>query len=349
MLLTTLLTLVLTASSTSAHGAHYPRSSGPAPPSHSSSLPPPCRFAKHYSQAGILANSSAFISDWLYWENRFHANDISFNTANGMSYDGTLLDYVTGEATEKHPFSAASKEALQIMIYAQVLSGSPSASRFIAPEHPWNAPHIVTDILTKKLATYTTFNTTFPGFGGLLPWFLANETAIRPTADWVNRIPALDNGELLWAVYALIEALDGCAGHEQRQLARGWEAWLDYAKGTAATLFYRGAGEVCAVTDLKNQSAPFNTTGAQNYSCENSDRLDDPYEGELMTWWLYFFGGLAESDKNALWTVKRKKLVSVEYDMGGVGPITVQQGFWFSSHEVWKVLEMPYLDVELVR
>lgn len=32
-----------------------------------------------------------------------------------------------------------------------------------------------------------------------------------------------------------------------------------------------------------------------------------------------------------------------------IGPITVQKGFWFSSHEQWKLLEMPYLDIPLVR
>jgi hypothetical protein len=54
--------------------------------------------------------------------------------------------------------------------------------------------------------------------------------------------------------------------------------------------------------------------------------LNDPYEGELFTWWLYFFGGLSQKDKDLLWEVKRPQLVSVEYNMGGVGPITVQKG-----------------------
>jgi len=45
-----------------------------------------------------------------------------------------------------------------------------------------------------KLQTYLQFNKTFPGYGGFLPWFLANGTEIRPTLDWVNRVPGLDNG-----------------------------------------------------------------------------------------------------------------------------------------------------------
>jgi hypothetical protein len=60
--------------------------------------------------------------------------------------------------------------------------------------------------------------------------------------------------------------------------------------------------------------------------------------------------------------------VSVDYHIGNVGPITVQKGYtypfskvlelrltlynigyWFSSHETWKVLEMPYYDIDIIR
>jgi len=74
-----------------------------------------------------------------------------------------------------------------------------------------------------------------------------------------------------------------------------------------------------------NQSLHVNSPD-QNYSCEGFGVLNDPYEGELFTWWLYFFGGLARREKNLLWKVKRPQLVSVEYSMGNIGPITVQKG-----------------------
>jgi hypothetical protein len=45
-----------------------------------------------------------------------------------------------------------------------------------------------------KLKSYLQFNETFPGFGGFLPWMLTDGDAIRPTDDWVNRVPGLDNG-----------------------------------------------------------------------------------------------------------------------------------------------------------
>jgi hypothetical protein len=71
---------------------------------------PACRFASQYSQQDVLKDPGRFIQDLLYWEGQFHRNNVSYDTGNGMSYDGTQIDWTTGAATQKHPFSAASKE-----------------------------------------------------------------------------------------------------------------------------------------------------------------------------------------------------------------------------------------------
>jgi hypothetical protein len=92
-----------------------------------------------------------------------------------------------------------------------------------------------------------------------------------------------------------------------------------------AQIFYLGDGQVCAVIDLKNQSLPVDHPD-QSYTCEGSGLLNDPYEGELFTFWLQFFADLSDSDKKALWEIKRPQLVSVDYHIGNVGPITVQKG-----------------------
>lgn len=182
----------------------------PAPPESSN---PPCRFALDWSQDDILAKTDDFIWDMLYWEGKFHQNDIAYNQANGMTYDGAQIDWTTGEATKKHIFSAASKEvktcplilhdidavltngkALQIMLYARAIDGSAEAARFLSPDKPDDAPGLVFDIMQKKLDTYLRFNETYPGFGGALPWFTADKKDIAPNEGWDNRVPALDNG-----------------------------------------------------------------------------------------------------------------------------------------------------------
>ena len=90
-------------------------------------------------------------------------------------------------------------------------------------------------------------------------------------------------------------------------------------------IFYFGNGKVCAVVAMADQSLPVNHQD-QSYQCENDILLDDPFEGEIFTFWLQFFGDLTDADKKALWEVKRAQLVSVDYQLGEYGPITVQKG-----------------------
>lgn len=65
-------------------------------------------------------------------------------------------------------------------------------------------------LLALKLATYQRFNATYPGFAGFLPWVGVNSGVVSPTPDWEDRVPSLDNGEWVWGLYAVVQALDGC-------------------------------------------------------------------------------------------------------------------------------------------
>lgn len=80
------------------------------------------------------------------------------------------------------------------MLYAHAVAGSAEAARFLSPDHPAAAPQIAASIMETKLQTYLKFNETYPGFGGFLPWFTSATEDLTPTSDWVNRVPALDNG-----------------------------------------------------------------------------------------------------------------------------------------------------------
>ena len=143
-------------------------------------------------------------------------------------------------------------------------------------------------------------------------------------------------------------------------------------------VFYTGPGEACAVVLLNQTQIP--GTPEHNRTCSPGfpNALNDPYEGELFTWWLYFFADLDQDEKDYLWEYKRPQLRRVEYNGSVVdvvpsdgepygevrnytgapvvhptppetfGPITVQEGFWFSSHEQWKLLQMPYTDIPIV-
>lgn len=152
--------------------------------------------------------------------------------------------------------------------------------------------------------------------------------------------------ELWWAVYAYIHALEkkqssGGGRHHDRysQQAKGWQEWLDFVTPNYAAIFYRGQGQICAVTAVGDMRLPVDHPD-QTYECENDDRINDPYEGELVPYIFHLMlgddDGFGEEDKEALWEAKRDMLVEMEYEQGGVGPITVERGkpplFAFTLH-----------------
>lgn len=280
-----------------------------------------------------------------------------------MTFDGTLLDVNTGvhRVEGLHTFSAASKESLHFMMLANVIAGKPGAVRWILSgegeddlQDVDKARNIAFGILRKKRESYSRFNQTFPGFGGFLPWFAHTEfTPLTPTWDWNNRVPALDNGENIWGIYATIEALQGVGKKEYSDLASEWERYFDYLKTTAARVFYHGSGQICAVTSIKNQSLPVDHP-EQTYNCEGLDSggnpfINDPYEGQSFMFFLYLFGNVTQADKTALLEFKRPQLVSVDWSMPGYENITVQKGFWFSAHENWGWMQLPYTDIPFMK
>lgn len=85
--------------------------------------------------------------------------------------------------------------------------------------------------------------------------------------------------------------------------------------------------------------------------CSNFDNpcyLDDPYEGELFAVMMTLFAPLPASDIEMIWTHKRTKLQAVDYFVEELNDyVTVQKGWWFSAHEQWKYLFLPYLQSPL--
>lgn len=93
------------------------------------------------------------------------------------------------------------------MLYTHAINGSSDAARFLSPKNPAAAPGIAVSIMETKLQTYLQFNQTYPGFGGFLPWFESDIAEIKPTWDWVNRVPGLDNGYVLVSGWSAVVVL----------------------------------------------------------------------------------------------------------------------------------------------
>lgn len=307
-----------------------------------------CNFAQHYECSDFFDQSrvDSYLDSVMQWEGRFASPGIGYDAKSGFTYDGQMLDYNSGGLYgEPHLFSAPSKESIHVGILALAVQGDKRALLFSGGY----ANTIET--LQLKIDGYMSFNKTFPGYGCFTPWvgFNAENGTFSPLESWSTpyyQAPGLDNGEWFWALYGVAHALKEAG---ETELAQLYEDFVNCQKKYAKDIFYRGDGKVSDVVYILNAFVePF----ADNYQ-HISGYLNDPYEGETMTMLLYLFSDWSsEEERDLLWTDKRAKLKSVDYIVPKGLPyegiaISVQEGYWFSTHEQWKALLLPYFTEEL--
>ncbi|KAH3766789.1 GPI anchored protein [Pelomyxa schiedti] len=302
-----------------------------------------CRWAYKYDPIMVQTDQATrdlFVADMARYESNFMAGGVGSNAVNGMTYDGRPLNYTTGEITsENWAFSAPSKESVHMGYLAYVLAGDSRVSDLMTPDE-------AVDILERKIQAIEDFDKNFPGFGGFLPWFDVTDAGISPTWDFEDRVPSLDNGEMIWGIIGIIQALSDTG---YLDLADRYDQYLQKLALNARTVFWDGDGQVRAVSNIVNTSAQ--PTPSNYYTtpyCGDPCYLDDPYEGELFVWFMDLFCQWDDpSEKEDMWVLKRKKLQKVEFSTPSDGTISVTRGWWFSAHEQWKYLMMPYQKIKI--
>lgn len=237
-----------------------------------------CRFADLFTIDDIVQNRDnaihKFKMDMCTWEGKY-GYGVGYNHQTGITYDGYKIDYETGEIIEDmiQYWTAASKEALHVNMLSLYLMDDVYAIQFFGNA----AQQDVLDVLERKIASYNDFHRRYPGFGGFLPWFTANGTEMNLLNNWESKVPSLDNGQLVWSIKILIEAL---RQKNLIDLASKYEERIALMTRTVIPVFYdavRG-GIRCesAITDLFDESEMVNPN---NYATNGNCLLDDPYEG----------------------------------------------------------------------
>lgn len=105
--------------------------------------------------------------------------------------------------------------------------------------------------------------------------------------------------------------------------------YLNLLAENCRNMFFDGVG-VSAVSIVLDPT--LSSPNASNFRHDPlSGYLEDPYEGEMFFFFMCWYG-LSEQECSNIWVQKRKMMQSIEYQN-----TTVQKGWWFSSHEQWKV------------
>lgn len=318
----------------------------------------PCRYADLFTIDDLVSNRNdarhRFKMHMFFWEGNFGYN-VGYNHELGVTYDGHEIDYVTGDLHEHlHFFTAASKEAIHVNMLSLYMMDNVYARQFFH-----NATQdMIVEILERKIAAYNDFHRRYPGFAGFLPWLASNGSQMNILAGWESQVPALDNGQLIWSIKILIETLKS---KQLFDLADKYQQRIDLMKLTSIPVFYESTtGGIRCVTKIKDMFNVSQITNPDNYKGADSCLLDDPYEGELMAFFMDLYSpwtkyNYTNEERDRIWLSKRHKLIRDEYNTTVESSnttqkqVTVQRGFWFSSHEQWKYFYLPYRDVDLLR
>jgi len=310
--------------------------------------PPQLRLSKEQRQEDIN-----FINYLLLKESKFIALGVGVHPETATTFDGHSINRETLllEGSPRN-WSAASKESLHIMLLAKVFMGDAQAKIIIGGDEPKNAYRIAINLLNKKLTAYEQFNQSYPSFGGYLPWFTIksdnNKSWIAPMPHWSDRTPALDNGQLAWSLYVAYKALK----HQgEMALANRCQSYFKLMARNAKRMFFNEENNtvvsISQFTD-KNGSGTNQLQPAQAQYVKDGYTLMDSYEGELMLMFMNLFSpDLTLAEKNALWA--NKFIDTKTYTTANNERITVIEGWAFSSHEQWKFMYLPYVDLPKAR
>ncbi len=301
---------------------------------------PPFKFAQNYTIDDIMAGGEkyeSFIREYLTWEGEFFS--VARDKEKNLIYDGYMLDEKTGKPVKCRYWSAPSKECLDVALCVKAISGDSLAAILFSGGDKEKAKEKALEILKGKMDSYMDYYRDYPGYGGFMPWYYIQDK-VTPTDNWAGYVPALDNGEWIWALLVAEKTLR----HEgYTELADRYKDYLSMLKENGVKIFYdREAMKVRAdvhILDMKDVNSGYETA---------TDRLKyitgehGVHEGVMIVMYVTLFGNLTEKEKEAIW--KDIKMVRVEHKYG-----TTWQGYWGSAHESWAYLFMPYRDINHYR
>ena len=344
-----------------------------------------CRSGPSYDWTNLSTDPStqdAYVAASLQWDGRFAAVGRG-TTAAGLTCDHVSTDE-NGKPTTVGRYTAASKESLHIGMLALIVNRHPLAWHWmagaLAEENKQSSSSNSTDMPTKQAAiagaiarltliahSYEKFHLLCPGCGGFIPWIGVTDVGFATPSQLTKlkpklSLPALDNSQLAWSMIAVVEALTNFGTAETATLATRFQTCVTRMQESAAILFLNPNGRVASSAKINNISQPMSA----NNRVIGPGKLGDPWEGELMLFFMHLLaknttaGSLVYPSK--IWRPVENSVHSpngaysiVAYNgpngnsagMLPNGSISVQRGWYFSTHELWKILVLPYLDVPL--
>lgn len=241
----------------------------------------------------------------------------------GMPYDHIRIRLKENLLSEIGNYTAASKLSLMIPFLLKVIQKNPYYRQVkFTPEEAAKK-------LKQTLRTLLAYIQKYPDYGGFLPW-----VDIRPNgtiAPATTKVPSLDNGQLTWALAAVVAAFEDSSDPELRKISGMAQTILhgqDYRK------FYDDKLKLLHGTIQYD-------TGTRTWSGDRTYYLNDMFEGTLAVLWGVLNGQIPEETWDNL------AIPTIEYITAQDEKITTLSGFRASFHEHWALAFLPIMSSAL--
>lgn len=272
------------------------------------------------STPDVFFNYGPFISQTLIpTESIYFKPGIGLDPNTGLPFDHVRIRLRRGELGEKGNYTAASKVSLSIPYLLGVMKRKPAFEKATV-----DAP-TAKELLHKALKTIRRYQKEFPDYGGFLAW-----SDIRPNgtiAPAFTKMPSLDNGQMSWALAAVVASLENSSDSEEREMGALAQEILDNQN---YSLFYD------SVKGLMHGTIQINPY-TKKWFGDKTYYLNDMFEGTLAVLWAVLHGHVPEDAWNNL------SAPTVDYVTANGEVVTTLQGFRASFHEHWGLIFLPLM------
>ena len=256
-------------------------------------------------------------------ESSYFQTGIGMDANTGMPYDHIRIRLKENLLSEVGNYTAASKLSLMIPFLMKIIQKNPYLRQVkITPEE-------ATVKLRQTLRTLLTYSEKYPDYGGFLPW-----VDIRPNgtiAPASTKVPSLDNGQMTWALAAVVAAFEDSSDPELRKIASMAQKFLH---GQNYKKFYDEKLKLLHGTiQFDNEAREW--TGDRTYY------LNDMFEGTLAVLWGVLNSQIPEEAWDNL------AIPTIEYITEQGEKITTLAGFRASFHEHWALAYLPFMESAL--
>ncbi len=287
-------------------------------------LQEPPEFFRYPGQEEIPEALASFLNGTLIpTEALYFQPGTGLDAKTGLPYDHIRIRLDENMLSEVGHYTAASKLSLSIPFLLKIIQKKKGFQKLSI------TPKEARRLLNLSLHVLRVYQKKYPEQAGFFPW-----VDIRPNgtiAPANTKIPSLDNGQMTWALAAIVAAFENASDRPDRELAREAQIILDaqnYRK------FYNAKKGVLHGT-IQFDPETGQWTGDDTYY------LNDMFEGTLAVLWGVLHGQIPEE----AW--QRLRIPTTEYLTGSGEKITVLKGFRASFHESWALAFIPFMETAL--